>query len=81
MKQEFDPCPRCGYNLDLGPVPPEWSSFYPDQRRWKRKQGLKFVDPIDGEEYEIWKCSNCGHTWDGDTEKVKRESIRLPYED
>lgn len=64
MQQVLDLCPRCGCNLDLGMVPPEWSSFYPDQKRWRRKQRLKFVDPIDGEEYEIWKCGDCGHTWE-----------------
>lgn len=64
MQQVLDLCPHCGCNLDLGSVPPEWSSFYPDQKRWARKQRIKFKDPEDGEIYQIFKCSDCGHTWD-----------------
>jgi predicted nucleic acid-binding Zn-ribbon protein len=69
MQQVLDLCPRCGSNLDVREVPPEWASFYPDQKRWNRKQKIKFRDPLDGEVYEIWKCTDCGHTWeDGETE-------------
>jgi hypothetical protein len=64
MQQVLDLCPKCDANLDLGPVPTEWSSFYPDDKRWARKARLKFKDPTDGEVYFIWKCSDCNHTWD-----------------
>jgi predicted RNA-binding Zn-ribbon protein involved in translation (DUF1610 family) len=64
MQQVLDLCPQCGCNLDLREVPPEWSLFYPDQKRWGRKQVIKFRDPEDGELYQIFKCVECGHTWD-----------------
>lgn len=76
MQQVLDLCPRCGCNLDLKGVPPEWSSFYPDQKRWARKQVIKFRDPEDGEVYEIYKCADCKYTWDASDEKAVGEELK-----
>jgi len=75
MQQVHDLCPKCGANLDLGQVPPEWSSFYPDDKRWARKIRIKFKDPIDGEVYFIWKCGDCNHTWDDFVEEESNDEV------
>lgn len=59
----------------MGPIPPEWISFYPFQKRWASKLSISFKDPDDGEIYQIWKCTECHYTWDSLEPQYQKEEL------
>jgi hypothetical protein len=75
MQQVLDLCPQCGCSLGIESIPPDWISFYPLQKRWAIKQSIIFKDPLDGELYQIWKCSECRYTWDSLDIKENEDSL------
>lgn len=73
----METCPKCGSKLEQDNYNHNYDSslllFYPRQRKVARKQTIIFKDPLDGELYEIWKCTNCLHSWDSLEEGIDKK--------